>query len=123
MADNTTSVYQIYVGLNDGDTHEQIHDISMYTKILEHVCHSYHVAFSFNVVKGGYFHEDGTYVEENTLVLTVMGVAPDLISEIATDLCSFFNQESVMVTESASRVYFLTEGFRYAKERDKGRNI
>ena len=33
----------------------------------------------------------------------------ETIAEIAKDLCSFFHQESVMVTDSAAEVYFVRE--------------
>ena len=99
----------IYVGLNDGDTHEQKYSVSRYTNILKNVCKSYNVAFSVSIVEGGYFHEDGTYVEENTLSLTLMDIETGLAKEIAKDLCAFFNQESVLMTESEAEVFFIKE--------------
>lgn len=99
----------IYIGLNDSVTHEQKFETEKYISILKNVCMSYHVAFSVNKVNGGYFHEDGSYVEENTLELTVLGQTPKMIREIATDLCTFFHQESVMVTSSEAEVYFVQD--------------
>ena len=101
----------IYVGLNDADTHQQKNGTEKYLSILKSVCHAYHVAFSVHTVVGGYFHEDGSYVEENTLVLTLMDVPDDTIEEIAKDLCAFFHQESVMVASAASEVRFVSEQF------------
>ena len=77
--------------------------------ILKDVCRNYHVAFSVNTVSGGYFHDDGSYVEENTLVLTLMDTDKDIVEEIAKDLCVFFHQESVMVTSSPTSVVFIKE--------------
>ena len=99
----------IYVGLNDAQTHEQKYDTEKYLSILKTVCHAYSVAFSVHTVDGGYFHEDGSYVEERTLVLTLMDVPEGMIHEIAKDLCAFFHQESVMVTNSAAEVFFIKE--------------
>ncbi|MBQ6653960.1 MAG: DUF3574 domain-containing protein [Erysipelotrichaceae bacterium] len=99
----------IYIGLNDSETKTQIHETDKYIEILKIVCQNYHVAFSVNMVNGGYFHDDGTYVEENTLVLTLLDVEKEVIQEIAQDLCAFFHQESVMVTSSLSEVYFVRE--------------
>lgn len=99
----------IYVGLNDADTHEQKYDTKKYLSILKGVCYAYRVAFSVHMVNGGYFHEDGSYVEENTLSLTLLDVPDATIEEIAKDLCAFFHQESVMVTNAVSDVYFVKE--------------
>ena len=104
-----TKCVQIYVGLNDSVTHEQKFDTEKYVDILKDVCRNYHVAFSVYTVNGGYFHDDGSYVEETSLILTLMDTDKKIVEEIAKDLCVFFHQESVMVTASDSEVYFVEE--------------
>ena len=99
----------IYIGLNDAESHEQLFDTEKYVSILKRVCKAYRVAFSMNRINGGYFHEDGTYVEENSLVLTLLDVDDQIIEEISKDLCVFFNQESVMVTYSKASIQFVKE--------------
>ena len=99
----------IYVGLNDAETHVQKYDTEKYLAILKTVCHAYRVAFSVHTVNGGYFHEDGSYVEETTLTLTLLDVPETTIREIAKDLCAFFHQESVMVTTEAADMFFVKE--------------
>jgi hypothetical protein len=89
---------QVYIGLNDRDTKEQRFDTDRYVSILKHVCVQYGTPFSFDVVHGGYFHDNGEYVEENTIVLTFIDVPQKTIDEIAKDLCVFFRQESVLIT-------------------------
>ena len=100
---------KIYVGLNDSETMTQIFDTEKYVSILNNVCRSYHVAFSFSVAHGGYFHEDGRYTQETSLVLSLIDAEKDTINEIAKDLCVFFRQESVMITENEVRSYFVKE--------------
>lgn len=100
----------IYIGLNDRETGVQAFSTEKYLSILKSVCRSYQVAFSVYPINGGYFHEDGRYTEENTLVLMLMNIDEKIVTEIAKDLCAFFNQESVMVTTSApSFVDFISE--------------
>ena len=91
---------RIYVGLNDADTKAQKHETEKYINILKNVCRNYHVAFSVDIEQGGYFHDDGEYTEE-----------PDrkIVREIAKDLCTFFHQESVLVTEDHIKGYFITQ--------------
>lgn len=67
---------------------------------MKHVCVQYGVPFSFDVVKGGYIHDDGEYTEENTIVLTFIDAPQKAVDEIAEDLCVFFRQESVLITSS-----------------------
>ena len=100
---------EIYVGLNDAKTHKQIFEKEKYISILKNVCHSYHTAFSYDVINGGYFHEDGSYVEETSLKLLILGEDIELVREIAKDLCAFFHQESVMVSTSEAEVHFVKE--------------
>ena len=103
--------YTIYVGLNDADTGSQKHDTEKYISILRNVCRNYQVAFSFHQINGGYFHDDGRYTEENTLVLMLLGASEEKVMDIARDLCAFFRQESVLVTSAPCSAVFVREGF------------
>ncbi len=106
----------IYVGLNDSETGDQKFITEKYLSMLKNVCRSYGVAFSVQIINGGYFHDDGRYTEENTLSLMLMGVEREKVTEIARDLCAFFNQESVMITETESSIMFVRESFSEMKE-------
>jgi hypothetical protein len=99
----------ISVGLNDAVTKQQKYDTKMYVDIMKFVCQSYHVAFSYIVSDGGYFHENGDYVQEKTLVLCLLDPEKGIVDAIAKDLCTFFHQESVLITESKVRAYFIKE--------------
>ena len=100
---------KIYVGLNDSETRVQMYDTEKYISILKDVCRSYHVGFSVSAGQGGYFFEDGSYVQETTLVLSLIDADIDTVNEIAKDLCVFFRQESVLITENKVRSYFIKE--------------
>ena len=100
---------KIYIGLNDQETLSQTHDTETYISILKEVCKNYHVGFSFSTDQGGYFHEDGRYTQETTLVLSLIDADKTVVNEIAKDLCVFFRQESVMITENLVRSYYIKE--------------
>ena len=89
---------QVYVGLNDADTRKQEQDTEYYVSILKRVCVDHGVAFSFDIAGGGYIHDDGEYTEEQSIVLTFINVEQETVDSIARDLCSLFNQESVLIT-------------------------
>ena len=99
----------IYIGLNDSETGVQKFDSAKYLSILKNACRSYKVAFSIQEISGGYFHEDGRYTEENTLMLTLIDVPEQIVIELAKDFCAFFQQESVMVTSSPTSVIIIKE--------------
>ncbi|MBR0130271.1 MAG: hypothetical protein IJM08_03085 [Firmicutes bacterium] len=100
---------RIYVGLNDSQTLKQEFETEKYISILKNVCRNYHVPFSFSIAQGGYFHDDGQYTQETTLVLSLIDAESKTVGEIAKDLCVFFNQESVLITENNVKAYFIKE--------------
>ena len=102
---------KIYIGLNDSLTNQQEHNTEMYINVMKYVCKSHHVPFSFVITEGGFFHENGDYTQEQTLVLSLIDVDKDIAESIAKDLCVFFHQESVLMTESLVRAYYVKESF------------
>jgi hypothetical protein len=100
---------KIYVGLNDSVEKKQLLETEKYMSVLRNVCHAYNTPFSFGVEEGGYIHENGDYTRETTLVLTLIDVNKIIVNEIAKDLCTFFHQESVLITESIVRTYYVSE--------------
>lgn len=100
---------KIYVGLNDKDTKEQKFSSDKYIRVLKEVCYNYKTPFSFALHEGGYFYENGDYVQENTIVISFIDIEMDVANEIAKDLCVFFNQESVLVTTGNVEKYFISE--------------
>ena len=89
---------KVYIGLNDMETKEQKFETEQYVSILKKICQAYSVPFSFNVIEGGYMHDDGEYTEEKAIELTFIDVPQDTIDEVAKEACILFHQESVLVT-------------------------
>ena len=89
---------RIYVGLCDRDSHEQIHDTETYKEALKNICRNHKSPFSLQVIEGGYFHDDGSWVDENTLLITLIGTPQMVVYKIAKEVCKAFHQESVMIT-------------------------
>ena len=92
---------RIYVGLCDRDSHEQIHDTETYKEALKNICRNHKSPFSLQVIEGGYFHNDGSWVDENTLLITLIGTPQIVVYKIAKEVCTAFHQESVMITSNA----------------------
>ena len=100
---------KIYVGLNDSVEKKQLMETEKYISVLRNVCYAYNTPFSFGVEEGGYIHESGEYTRETTLVLTLIDADKTIVNEIAKDLCIFFHQESVLITEGIVRAYYVSE--------------
>ena len=100
---------KIYVGLNDSVEKKQLMETEKYISVLKNVCFAYKMPFSFGVEEGGYIHENGEYTKETTLVLTLIDADRVIVNEIAKDLCMFFHQESVLITEGLIRSYYVSE--------------
>ena len=95
---------RVYIGLNDAETKAQIFDMDHYVSVLKQVCVEYGVPFSFDVIDGGYIHDDGEYTEEKSIELTFIDAKKDVVDAIAKELCALFNQESVLITEDRVKV-------------------
>ena len=110
---------KIYVGLNDATTKHQVHLTELYVKVMKHVCQSYRVSFSFIVTEGGFFHENGDYVQEKTLVLSLIDSESGVAENIAKELCAFFHQESVMITENMISAYYVKDDLIVKKNNNR----
>ena len=95
----------IYIGLNDMEEKNQKFDNSKYISVLKNVCLNYNVPFSFHLTEGWYINNSGEYIQENTLILSFIGIDKTVVNEIAKDLCILFHQESVLITISEVESY------------------
>ena len=102
-----TDRYTIYIGLNDGDTKEQKFETDKLEGVLWNVCRNYHVSFSVSRLSGGYFHDNGQFVKENTLQIMLLGGSKETTDEISKDICAFFNQETVLVVHDEVDSYLI----------------
>ena len=99
--------FSIYVGLNDTITKTQLFSTEKYVNILKNVCKNYKVSFSLEVIQGGYVNQNGDFSEETALRIDLINQKKETVDEIAKDLCTFFNQESVMITQFPVVMYFI----------------
>ena len=107
-----TDRYTIYVGLNDGDSKEQLYSTERFQKLLYMVCKNYKVSFSITTLEGGYFHDDGQFVQEKSLQTVLLGASEEAVDEISKDICAFFNQESVLIVHDEVDSYFVRNALK-----------
>lgn len=97
--------YTLYVGLDDKDEHRQIYDTSVYIGDISSILRKHKVPFTISKVLGGYYHDDGTFVRENTLKLLISTNKKELKEIIAT-IAKHFNQESIMCVKNSYNIHF-----------------
>ena len=97
--------YNIYIGLNDMDEYEQKFDTETYMRIAKYAAHIYAGGFTISKTTGGFVHENGVFVEENSIVISLFDANETQVEELATNLCTFFKQESVLVTKENVEMY------------------
>ena len=51
-------------------------------------------------------------MKEMKIYVGLIDVSDELVNEIAKDLCAFFNQESVMITEGEIKAYFVNDSLK-----------
>ena len=100
---------QVYIGLNDAETKKQKLATDRYVVILKEICRDFGVPFSFNVIDGGYIHDNGEYTEEKSIVLTFIDLPQKTVDKIAKEVCILFHQESVLVTTDRIHVRSIRE--------------
>ncbi len=90
--------FKVYIGLNDSETRTQKLETGRYAAILKEICRDFGVPFSIDIQEGGYFHDDGEFTEEKSIVLTFIDIPQETVDKIAKEVCVLFHQESVLVT-------------------------
>ena len=98
--------YQIYIGCNDSQIKNEVVSIES----LEETVHTFfmrkQIDFSLFRVKGGYFHDDGTFISENTMCIDIIVTSQLDIIALAKSLSMYMNQECTLVTRNPLMVEF-----------------
>lgn len=90
-------IYNVFIGFNDKDTYKQVISTENIIEMINKVCFQRNVGFSMTTSKGGYIHDNGTYVFEESIQLSLIGITKEMALEIAKTLKKMLNQECVFV--------------------------
>ena len=99
--------YEIIIGLKDKDTYHQMLPTSKFVEIVTSVCKKNNIGFSMHVMDGGYIHNNGTYILENSLNISLVYITKRQALKIASILKELFNQETVIVLEQKTDSYII----------------
>lgn len=97
---NSNVEYQIYIGCIDNQLRDQ--EIVSKDELRDMVSSFFErnkIDFSIFSAKGGYLHENGWFVTENTLCINIIGSSDTDIIKLAKNLSMYMNQEYSMVVK------------------------
>lgn len=89
--------FTLTIGLNDKDTKIQKYDIITSYKLVEDILKQYTDGYTIYEAKGGYKHDDGYFVQENSLVVMLLFVNEMLVRVVCNKIKEVLNQESIAV--------------------------
>ena len=89
--------YNLTIGLNDKDTKMQKYDDITAYKMVEDILKQYLDGYTILKAFGGYKHDNGTFVQENSLRVEIMFATDLQVKLIVNQIKEKLNQESVAV--------------------------
>lgn len=98
--------YEIYIGLKDQETYEELFSVDDFVKILSHICNNKKIGFSLTTQVGGYSHNKG-YVTETSLRITLFGIEEDEVNKLGVLLKDVVNTDTIMITSEDCEFYFI----------------
>lgn len=97
--------YEIYIGLKDQKTYEELFTVEMFAKELASHCTKKKIGFSLVTQLGGYTHNKG-YVTETSVRITLFGIEEKEMKELALALKKLVNTDTIMITSEVSNYYY-----------------
>lgn len=89
--------YEIYIGLKDKETYQEIFDEETFAKILSKLCKDKKIGFSLVNQLGGYSHNKG-YTTETSLKITLIGSDQETADKLGEVLKEIINTDTILIT-------------------------
>ena len=106
MKFNKTNKYEIYIGLKDQDTYEEIFDEKTFASLLSDICKKKQICFSLVNQLGGYTHNKG-YVTETSLRITLIGIDESEVNILSNKLKEIINTDTVLITHEKCETMYV----------------
>ncbi len=97
MQENTE--YQIYIGCHDSQLRGELVSEDELRAMVVEFFKKKEMAFSMFSAKGGYLHNDSSFIYENSLCINIIGTQDLDIIRLAKSLSMFMNQECSLVVK------------------------
>ena len=91
--------YQIYIGCRDSQLRDEIISEDELREMIVQFFRNKEIDFSLFSAKGGYLHNDGSFVSENTICINIIGNDDLDIIRLSKSISMFMNQEYALVVK------------------------
>lgn len=98
--------YEIFIGIRDKDTYEELLSVEDFTEILSEICTEKEIGFSLLTQTGGYSHNKG-YTTETSLRIIIINIEEDEIMMLGERLKKKINTDTVLYTKSEIEYAFV----------------
>lgn len=98
--------YEIFIGIKDKDTYEEILNVESFKKILIEVCTEKQISFSLLTQLGGYTHNKG-YTTETSLRVIIIGINEDELVLLGMKLKELINTDTILITKTEIEFSFM----------------
>lgn len=98
--------YEIFFGIKDKDSYEEILDAEDIQQILTEICSEKNICFSLLTQKGGYNHNKG-FTNETSFRVILIGASENEITLIGERLKKAVNTDTILITKSEVEYAFL----------------
>jgi len=91
--------YEIYIGIKDKDSYEEILNVEDFKNILCEICYAKQINFSLLTQTGGYKHGHG-YTTETSLRIIIIGIDETEVELLSERLKKVINTDAVLITKT-----------------------
>jgi hypothetical protein len=98
--------YEIFVGLKDKDSYEEIFSANKFKEILAEICTEKQISFSLLTQLGGYTHNKG-YTTETSLRVIIIGINEEELVQLSVRLKEMINTDTVLITKTDIEYSFM----------------
>lgn len=98
--------YEIFIGIKDKDSYEEVLNVESFKKILVDVCTEKEINFSLLTQFGGYTHNKG-YTTETSLRVIIIGIDEEEMIQLGIKLKELVNTDTILITKTDIEYSFL----------------
>lgn len=98
--------YEIFIGLKDKDTYDEIINVDNFKKLLTEICTEKQMSFTMLTQFGGYTHNKG-YTTETSLRVIIIGISEDELILLGEKLKEMINTDTILITKTEIEYSFM----------------
>ena len=98
--------YEIFIGLKDKDTYDEIFSVNSFVEILSEICEKRQISFTLLTQFGGYTHNKG-YTTETSLRVVIIGIHEDELTLLGEKLKKIINTDTILITKTEIEYSFM----------------